>query len=247
MDAPVLPSVAVIVPTWNEARGVGAAVERLLAAADPLERADEVIVGDGGSDDGTPTLARAAGARVVEGERGRGRQLARAAREARADVLVFLHADNALARGALSCIRRSFARPELGAAALRQRIDAPGWFYRAVERAADRRVKRGMVYGDSTLCVRRALYEALGGFADLPLFEDVEFSQRLRRATRIELLDGPPVLVDARRWRREGRLRATLRNWLLRAAWSAGAAPQRLARWYPLHGRAADDPRAANR
>ncbi len=239
-------SVAVVVPTLNEAACIAQAVERLFAANDPLDRADEVLVGDGGSRDATCELARRAGAKVVECERGRGAQLARAAREARAEVLVFLHADNALAPGALRDIRRNFARPELAAAALRQRVDAPGWFYRAVERAADRRVRRGMVYGDSTLCIRRSLYEALGGFADLPLLEDVEFSERLRRAAKVELLEGW-VLVDARRWRREGRLRATLRNWLLRAAWSAGAAPQRLARWYPLHERSADDPRAASR
>ncbi len=227
------PSLAVVIPTLDEAHNIPAQLERLLAAADPLDRADELVVSDGGSGDATCALAREGGAQVLTGARGRGEQLGAGARVARADVLVFLHADNRLPPGSLRALRGHFARTSLGAAGLRQRIAARGWFYRAVERAADRRVRRGIVYGDSTLCVRRELYERSGGFAPTPLFEDLELSRRLATLARIELLSDVFVEVDARRWRREGALTATLRNWALRVAFELGAAPERLARWYP--------------
>jgi len=222
-------------PTLDERARIAPQLERLLRATSADDRADEVRIGDGGSVDGTCEAALALGALVVAGERGRGRQLAAAARGATSDVLLFLHADNRLPLGALAAVRRAFADPALQVAALSQRIDAPGWFFRAVERAADARARRGMVYGDSTLIVRRALYEQLGGFAPLELFEDVEFSRRLRRVARARVLDEARVLVDARRWRAEGPLRATLRNWSLRMAYELGVAPSVLARWYKVH------------
>jgi len=222
-------------PTLDERARIDAQLERLLRAPAPEDRADEVRIGDGGSVDGTCAAALALGAVVVPSERGRGRQLAAAARGAAGDLLVFLHADNRLPLGALAAIRRAFADPLLAAAALSQRIDAQGWFFRAVERAADARARRGMVYGDSTLVMRRPLYEQLGGFAPLELFEDVEFSRRLRRVARVRVLGDACVVVDARRWRSEGRARATLRNWGLRAAYELGAPPSVLARWYKLH------------
>lgn len=224
---------AVVMPTLDEAQQLPVQLDRLLEATDPTDRADELIVADGGSRDATCALAQARGARVVQGPRGRGSQLAAGAQCARCDVLVFLHADNRLPPGALRALRSHFARATLGAAGLRQRIVAEGWFYRAVERAADRRVRRGVVYGDSTLCVRRELYERSGGFARVPLFEDLELSRRIAALARIELIDDVFVEVDARRWRREGALQTTLRNWALRAAYELGAAPERLARWYP--------------
>lgn len=229
------PSVAVVLPTLDERTRIGPQLERLLRADALEDRADEVRIGDGGSVDGTCDAARALGAFVAQSERGRGRQLAAAARGATSDVLLFLHADNRLPSGALATVRRAFANPALQAAALSQRIDAPGWFFRAVERAADARARRGMVYGDSTLVVRRTLYEELGGFAQLELFEDVEFSRRLRRVARLRVLDDARVLVDARRWLTEGRVRATLRNWSLRVAFDLGVAPSVLARWYKVH------------
>jgi rSAM/selenodomain-associated transferase 2 len=230
-----LPSAAVVMPTLDERARIEAQLERLLRAEAPEDRAHEVRIGDGGSVDGTCAAALALGAVVVPSERGRGRQLAAGARGATSDVLIFLHADNRLPLGALAAIRRAFADPQLQAAALAQRIDAPGWFFRAVERAADARARRGMVYGDSTLVVRRALYEELGGFAPLELFEDVEFSRRLRRVAHVRVLDAACVVVDARRWRSEGRTRATLRNWSLRVAYELGAPPSALARWYKVH------------
>jgi rSAM/selenodomain-associated transferase 2 len=225
------PSLGVVVPTLDERARIGQLVERLLRAGD---RADAVVVADGGSRDGTGELAAERGARVVHAPRGRGTQLARGAGELDTDLLLFLHADCTPGDGALARLRTTLSNGGVHAAALSQRIDAPGWFYRAVEACADRRVDwLGLVYGDSGLCVRRDVYLAVGGFRALPLFEDIDLSRRLRRVTRPRRVDDALIHVSPRRWQREGALRATLRNWMLLAAYHAGVDPRTLARFYP--------------
>ena len=226
-------TLCVVIPALDEERGIGELVGRL--TQDGSDRAERVVVVDGGSRDRTAELATAAGAEVRTAERGRGTQLAAGARGASEDLLLFLHADCRLEPGSLDAVRAAFAEAGLGYAGLTQRVEAEGRFYRLVERAADRRVEAGMVYGDSGLVCRRELYERVGGFADLPLFEDVDLSRRLARAGRCARIAGAGVRISARRWRTEGALRTTLRNWMLRFAYRLGVPPRTLARLYAPH------------
>jgi rSAM/selenodomain-associated transferase 2 len=223
---------SIVVPTWNEAKNM----EELAGSLAAQGREHEWIVADGGSADGTGELAERLGARVVSGARGRGAQLASGARAARGELLLFLHADARLAPGALDALAAAFADPRVIAAGLRQEIAHPARFYRWVERAANRRVRFGWVYGDSGLCVRRAAYDAVGGFRALELFEDLDLSARLRRAGRVAFVPAAALLCSPRRWEREGRLACTLRNWILTVLWAAGVEPARLARFYPPPG-----------
>jgi len=195
-----------------------------------------VLVSDGESRDGTPELAERLGFRVLCGPSGRGRQLGRGAAAARGELLLFLHADALLAPGSLAALRGAFQDPALIAAGMRQRIDHGARFYRWVERAADRRVARGWVYGDSGLAVRRAAYHVAGGFRSFAVFEDLDLCARLRRLGQIELVPGAELTISPRRWEREGRLRRTLKNWCLTVAWTAGVDPRRLAKHYPPCG-----------
>jgi rSAM/selenodomain-associated transferase 2 len=231
------PRLCVVVPTLDEEARLGALLERLTAADDARDRADLVVVSDGGSRDRTRALAAARGARVVLGEAGRGGQLARGAEVAAArdeDALVFLHADCLPRVDALRVLREALADGALRWGALEQELDAPGAFFRLAERAARARVRHcGLVYGDCGLFVRGADYRAVGGFAELPLFEDLELSRRLLTRGRPRLVRGARLAVSARRWRDEGVLRATLRNWIIQAAFVLGADPRRLARLYP--------------
>jgi rSAM/selenodomain-associated transferase 2 len=220
---------SVVVPTWNEAANLA----DLAASLALQDCAHEWIVADGGSTDGTVALAERLGARVVRGARGRGVQLAHGARAAQGELLLFLHADAVLARGALAALEAAFTEPRVIAAGMRQEIAHPARFYRWVERAANRRVAFGWVYGDSGLCVRRAAYDAVGGFRELVLFEDLDLSARLRRSGRIVFVGAAGVRCSPRRWEREGRLACTLKNWVLTTLWAAGVDPARLARFYP--------------
>ena len=211
----------VVIPALNEASTLPRLLTQL--AEDGAER---VFVVDGGSSDGTAGLAREHGAEVLSSPRGRGTQLAAGARAALADgcdVLFFLHADCVPAAGAIGRLR----------GAMSQEIEGQGLFYRLVERAADARSRRGLVFGDSGLAVRASAYEAVGGFRPLPLFEDIDLTRRLREHGAVRLLSQATLRVSARRWQREGALRCTLRNWMLRTLYRAGVAPERCARLYP--------------
>lgn len=244
--------------TLNEEEALPRLLARLSGAEDVRDRADLVVIADGGSTDGTVALARERGALVLESGRGRGLQLCAAANrmlDEGVDVLVFLHADSLPRLGALTSIRNALtpaaeyasgqARDQnregpCEAVAMRQVIDARDSVYRLIERAANARARRGMVYGDSGLAVRADAYRAVGGFRPLPLFEDVDLSKRLRKRTRIEVLDDAVLLISARRWQAEGVLRCTSRNWILRGLFECGVPTAVLERLYrPLSGRRA--------
>lgn len=236
------PTLAVVIPTWNEEAylpqlltSLGCADAADGGASPTHERPDEVLVVDGGSDDATLRLAGEHGARVVSARRGRGTQLARGASETRSEVLLFLHADTRVGPGAIDAVRRAFATPELVASGMRQRIDDGRGIYRWIERAANARVRRGRIYGDSGLAVRRDAYELVGGFRDQPLFEDLDLSRRLRRHGPVRLIEEAELVLSPRRWQRDGPVRRSVMNWLLTVAWWAGVDPRRLVRYYEPH------------
>lgn len=224
--------ISVVIPTLNEAARLPAAVRSAQVAG-----GFEVIVGDGGSTDGTPRLAQALGCRVVEAPRGRGPQQNAAARMAVGDVLLFLHADSQLPADAGDQIRTAIKQHGAQAGAFWQRIDRPEWPYRVLEFGNAARVRLfRLAYGDQAIFIRRDLFEALDGFPEWPLMEDVGLMQKLRRAgCRPVLLPGP-VRVSARRWERCGIVRQTVRNWALLAAYFRGVSPERLAGRYEGSG-----------
>lgn len=231
---------SVVIPTLDEAALLPATLAALHAGARPALAGEagagdaiEVIVADGGSRDGTVALARASGAIVVEGPRGRGTQLATGARAARGDVILFCHADCRLPAGWPAAIRRALAAdPRVVAGSFRLAIEGGRRLHALIAATANLRNRlTGHPYGDQALFVRADAYRAAGGFAPIPLMEDIEICRRLRRAGRIVQLD-LAVTVSARRWEREGPLVTTLRNWTLAALFYLGVEPGRLKRWY---------------
>jgi len=222
--------VSFVIPALNEAESIARAVDSAWRAG-----AWETIVADGGSTDDTVTLAKAAGARVVTGARGRAHQQNIGTRAARGDVLLFQHADNWLAPGAVEQIRAALANRRIGGGAFRQRIEAEGSLYRLLERGnAARAARLKLPYGDQGIFVRREVFWAVGGFPDVPIMEDLLLMRKLRRRVGLALLPGP-IHVSARRWKRYGVVRQTLRNWALLAAYALGISPEQLARFYARH------------
>lgn len=224
----MIAAVSVVIPTLNEA----VSLPRLLAdlAAVPVVR--EVIVVDGGSRDGTPALAAAAGARVIEAPVGRGSQLRAGAAAARGPWLCFLHADVRVPPDARDELAATAGDAGCQAAVWRLAIDAEGWWFRVVEWGTDWRSRLGgLPYGDQGLLVRRALYERVGGHPGIPIMEDVALARALARHTAVRYLRSA-LRVSARRWHREGPMRTWVRNGVLLGAYLAGLPPERLAAWY---------------
>lgn len=198
------------------------------------DAADEVVVADGGSADGTPAVAASLGARVVAAPRGRGAQLAAGAAAARGDWLLFLHADTVLAPGWASAVAGFVADPANAgrAAYFRFALDDPSPQARQLERMVAWRCRAlALPYGDQGLLVARRFYEALGGYRpDLPLMEDVDLIRRIGRRRLVAL--GVPAVTSAARWRAQGWRRRSARNLACLALWFAGVPPRRIAALY---------------
>ena len=129
----------------------------------------------------------------------------------------------------------AFASSRIVCTALRQRIEAEGWAYRWLERGNAERVRwLGLPYGDQAIAVRKVAFDAIGGFPDVPLLEDLLLMRRQRKQSWPVLLEGP-VYVSPRRWQRHGILRQTLRNWGILAGYACGIPPAQLAAWYGRH------------
>lgn len=215
---------SVIIPVLNACATLGACLAR-------LEGVDEIIVVDGGSTDGSIEIAIRAGARVVREHAGRGRQLRAGGDTARGDWLLFVHADTRLGPGWRQAVDAHAARFADKAACFRFRLDGPGWQARVVEAGVAARV--GLLrlpYGDQGLLVPRALYDEVGGFAPLPLMEDVDLVRRIgwRRMRVMRAL----AETSSDRWRRDGWWARSARNLLCLALYGAGVSPARIARIY---------------
>lgn len=216
----------VIIPTLN-----AAATLPVTLAAVPHGAA--VIVSDGGSNDATLGVARSARCRIVEGPRGRGRQLAAGAGASTRPWRLFLHADTIVSPEGWAAIARHMVSPggEQAAGTLRLAVDDPAWQARVIERAVAWRVRLfGLAYGDQGLLIHRDLYAAIGGYADLPLMEDVEIMRRLGQA-RLRALNGD-ARTSAARWRRRGWIGQTMLNLTCVSLYGLGVPADRIARLY---------------
>jgi rSAM/selenodomain-associated transferase 2 len=217
--------ISVVIPTINEVATIAAAIDSAFAAG-----ACEVIVVDGGSSDQTIDVATRAGAtKLVRSLPGRGIQLNSGAFVAEHEFLLFLHADNRLSE---ACLRQICQQPDCTWGAFRQRIDSSRPVFRILEAGNAWRVQyRRRPFGDQAIFVRRAIFKREGGFPEIPLMEDVEFSRRLSKIAKPLLLDGP-LTVSARRWETNGVVRQTLRNWSLQVQFACGVSPEKLKRRY---------------
>jgi rSAM/selenodomain-associated transferase 2 len=225
-----VPALAIVLPALDEA----ASIEPTLRALQPLrQRGVAVVVVDGGSRDGTTALAAPLADQVLAAPRGRARQMNAGAQAVRsADAMLFLHADthlpdgaDALVLAALSGARR-WGRFDV-------RIDGRSRWLPLVAALMNARSRlSGIATGDQALFMTRAAFEAVGGFPDQPLMEDVEICRRLKRAA------GPPaclrarVVTSGRRWDRHGAWRTIALMWRLRWAYWRGASAQSLAERY---------------
>ena len=224
--------ISVVIPTLNAAATLSATLAATLAAPGPMEDGvEEILIADGGGTDGTPDIARNAGARVLTVPRGRGGQLAAGIAAASHPWLLLLHADTRLAPG---------WRVE-AASHMRDHPDEAAYF-RFVLDSADPRARRlermvawrcrvlALPYGDQGLLIHRDTLAHAGGMRPLPLMEDVDLIARLGRH-RLRALRAE-ALTSAAKWERDGWYRRSGRNLFCLALWYCGVSPARIARLY---------------
>jgi rSAM/selenodomain-associated transferase 2 len=219
-------SISIIIPTLNEAEYL----PRTLASIRRSGNA-QVLVVDGGSTDGTRCAAAPAD-RVLQVAPGRSRQMNRGALAARGDILLFLHADTTLHHRSLDEIRMAMRDSRLIGGSFHLRIDSARPTLRVVAWMSNVRSRLfGLSYGDQGIFVRRDVFEAMGGFAELAIMEDFEFVRRLCARGRLAMLRSP-ASTSGRRWETHGVLRTTLANWVVQGMYAAGVRHDRIRRLY---------------
>ncbi len=218
-------NISVIIPSLNEAENITETVRSIGPDT-------EVIVVDGGSTDSTVTVAKELGANVISSEQGRGTQMDTGAGVSTGDVLLFLHADTALPPSWQELVNEALEQPGAIGGAFQLYIDSGRRALSIVAAGANLRARLlGLIYGDQAIFAKRSAFFAAGGFAKLPLMEDVYCVKKLRKLGRIVLVDAS-VSTSARRWAGESILRTTLRNWLLVSLYFVGISPAKLHKRY---------------
>lgn len=217
--------ISVIIPTLDEADRIASLIDALRA-----DSFDEVVVADGGSVDDTIEKAQRAGAVVVSAPRGRGKQLKAGANAASGACLFFLHADSTPPIGARQIVVEALSEPDVIAGSFCLAFDRRHPLLSLYARFS--RLNHGLfTYGDQGLFVSRRVYERIGGYSDAPLFEDVEFQNRLRRAGKF-IKRPEPIVTSARRFLRDGIAQRELTSIGLVGLYHLGVSPERLERWY---------------
>jgi rSAM/selenodomain-associated transferase 2 len=217
----------IVIPVLNEAAIIVAALRALA----PLRaRGAEIIVADGYSRDGTAQLAKPFADRVITVPRGRGAPMNAGAALGTGDALLFLHADTALPDSADRLIDAALARRAWGRFDLRIAGRHP--LLIVIARMINWRSRlTGIATGDQAIFVSRKAFEAVGGFPDLPLMEDIAISRRLKRLCR-PLCIATPAVTSGRRWEHNGVIRTILLMWRLRLSYYLGVEPALLAELY---------------
>lgn len=241
-------TISVIIPTLNEER----VIRHTLTHTGRLGF-EELIVVDGGSRDRTREIAKEFEARgstfEVEGRRseverrttpctlltapaGRASQMNAGAAASQGEVVLFLHADTRLPLDAKSSIEQALTRPDVVGGRFDLRFDRDAGLGRLIGRMINLRSRwTGIATGDQAIFVRRATFQQVGGFANIPIMEDVDLTRRLKHAGRTACLRSQ-VVTSYRRWDTRGPIRTIALMWLLRFLYWLGVSPTRLSHLY---------------
>lgn len=219
--------VSIIVPTLNES----SQIRETLCALQSLEGEKEILVVDGGSEDGTAAIAREAGAIVLESARGRGSQQHAGALEAQGAILWFVHADTIPPSHALTDIVMALRDPAVAGGNFGLTFDGASRAARQLTAIYPALRRLNLCYGDSGIFIRRTIYDAIGGFRSFALFEDLDLLKRMRRAGRFVHLK-TRIVTSSRRFEKKNFALMWAHWTILQILYWGGISPNLLSRWY---------------
>ncbi|MFQ5335509.1 MAG: TIGR04283 family arsenosugar biosynthesis glycosyltransferase [Flavobacteriales bacterium] len=227
--------ISVIIPVYNEERCIGRLLENVSAQDSPGGK--EIIVCDGGSTDNTAAVAAEFG-RVLHCDKGKAVQMNAGAAIARGDVLFFLHADMTLPSNILKEIRNKINMGYDGGGFANvfdnynERIKRLGRWMNLRLISGREQSDRGVFYGDNGIFVKKTVFDELGGFCNMPIMEDYDFSIRLKARNRVVKINDPQIVVSARRHEKAGFVKTRFQWVMIKKLYLLGVSPHRLANWY---------------
>jgi len=223
--------ISIILPVLHEAGTINTVIAHLrgLQQNSPLE----IIVVDGDPAGGTLQAIQDEGSVRVLAEPGRARQMNCGASQAHGEVLLFLHADTLLPQQGLTRIAVALTDTRIVAGAFDLGFDTKRNIFRVTEKYAALRTRLTRIpFGDQAIFVRKTYFNEIGGYAEIPLMEDIELMAHIKkRGGRISIIP-LRVLTSPRRYEQEGLLYCTFRNWALQLCYLAGVSPEKLVKWY---------------
>lgn len=223
--------ISIIIPVWNEASIINQTINHIFTL--PYNGECEVIVVDGSPYGETINTIQTETVKKVIAEKGRPKQMNKGASYAEGEILLFLHADTLLPKGALQSISSIMEKEDVVGGAFDLGIQSERPVFRLIETAASLRSRITRIpYGDQAIFIQRDYFYGMGGFKEIPLMEDVEFMRRIKRAGDKICIVPARVKTSPRRWEKEGVLYCTVRNWTLITLYFLGLPPDKLTKFY---------------
>jgi rSAM/selenodomain-associated transferase 2 len=226
--------ISIIIPTYNEETCIEKTLVQLSGIKCRVDK--EIIVSDGGSTDGTVALA-ARSAKVVRSEKGKAIQLNNGAKNAKGDILFFVHADMFVPDGALTEICNRIDKGYDGGGFLNI-FSSHNEKIKCLGRIMNFRIRKGeqpdklIFYGDNGIFVRKKVFDEMGGFKEIPIMEDYDFSYRMRKDYKVAKIEEPKIIVDSRRHIKAGFFKTRMQWIIIRKLYKIGVSPFALAKWY---------------
>ena len=227
--------ISIIILTYNEATCIQNTLENLkqLKCRVPVE----MLLADGGSTDSTIEIAKKY-ARIVKSEKGKAKQMNAAAKVASGEVLFFVHADMIFHENTLEAICKQIEEGFDGGGFanvfddFNPKIKSLGTIFNFRFLNNKEQSDRNIFYGDNGIFVKKETFEKLGGFKELPIMEDFDFSVRMRSRFKVRKIQEPKLIVSARRHIKAGFFKTRLQWIIIKKLYLLGVSPHLLAKWY---------------
>ena len=226
-----IPTLSIIIPALHESDRIKRTIAQVLDGA--ANGVPQVIVVDGDPQGSTINAIEDERVLKITSGKGRARQMNSGAWRASGDILLFLHADTLLPKGAFAMITAAMSGGLFVAGAFDLGIDTTRRIFRITEKYVFLRTRLTRIpFGDQAIFIRREYFEKIGGYKDIPLMEDVEIMRRIRKSGNRICIIPAKVRTSPRRWEKGGILMSTFRNWTLQMLYALGVSPEQLQKYY---------------
>lgn len=226
---------SIIIPVLNEAPLINGIIDHLHSLEG--DEVKEIIIVDGDPEGLTLKAISHDDVRQLKSSRGRWIQMNEGAKNAKGNMLLFLHADTELPLDAMRLIATAMKDKRYVAGAFNLGIKSERFVFRAIESAVSLRSRITRIpFGDQAIFVRKNYFDEIGGYKDIPIMEDVEIMERIKKRGDKIFIIPQKVHTSSRRWEQEGVLHCTLRNWFLQILYLLRISPHRLSQFYRYNG-----------